>query len=163
MSHEVRTPLHAILSMSRMLLEARQRSQSVNTQELEDLTQIIKSSETLEALVNDILFISKMQTSGFELNNSAFDVCELIEDIAALLALRWSAKNVEAVTDLRVPEFSYEVSFCCVAHRWGHIALDILRCASTPPNSHQSVDQCDEVYGPRQCATLRLAGRAAPG
>ncbi len=146
MSHEVRTPLHAILSMSRMLLEARQRGQptNANAQELEDLTQIIKSSETLEALVNDILFISKMQTSGFELSNSPFDVCELIEDIAALLALRWSAKDVEAVTDLRVPEFSFEA--CLLSSRCYLTTVDLFRCAASAADSHEFVDECDEVH-----------------
>ena len=109
MSHEIRTPLHAILSMSRMLMDSKHSNTSATQQELEDLSHIIKASETLEALVNDILFISKMQTASFELNNAPMNVCELMEDITQLLALRWATKTVEAVTDLLVPEFSYEV------------------------------------------------------
>ena len=109
MSHEIRTPLHAILSMSRMLMDSKHSNTSATQQELEDLSHIIKASETLEALVNDILFISKMQTASFELNNAPMNVCELMEDITQLLALRWATKTVEAVTELLVPEFSYEV------------------------------------------------------
>jgi len=109
MSHEIRTPLHAILSMSRMLMDSREQDPNASAQDLEDLSQIIKSSETLQALVNDILFISKMQTASFELGNRTMDVCELLEDITQLLALRWSGKNVECQTQLRVPEFSFEV------------------------------------------------------
>lgn len=109
MSHEIRTPLHAILSMSRMLMDSREKDPNASPQDLEDLSQIIKSSETLQALVNDILFISKMQTASFELGNRTMDVCELLEDITQLLALRWSGKNVECQTLLRVPEFYFEV------------------------------------------------------
>ncbi len=114
MSHEIRTPLHAILCMSRMLMDAFSADKRTTPQETADLTQVIKSAETLEALVNDILFISKMQSTGLELNNDTFDVCELIEDITQLLALRWAGKRVEAVTVLKVNEFSYEVSLACL-------------------------------------------------
>ena len=89
----------------------------------QDLTHILRSAETLEALVNDILFISKMQvcprrdgccvtaaqTTSFELSNSEFDVCELLEDITQLLALRWASKRVESITLLMVPEFQFLV------------------------------------------------------
>eukprot|EP00049_Salpingoeca_infusionum_P005590 m.94034 g.94034 ORF g.94034 m.94034 type:complete len:972 (-) comp13015_c1_seq1:437-3352(-) len=108
MSHEIRTPLHAILSMSQMLMESRKRDPTADPQDLDDITQIIKSSETLQALVNDILFISKMQTSSFALSNQPFDVCELLEDITQLLALRYNSKeDVECVSIVRVPEFEY--------------------------------------------------------
>jgi signal transduction histidine kinase len=109
MSHEIRTPLHAIMSMSRMLMDSLHADAQSSPQELQDLTQIIRSSETLEALVNDILFIAKMENAGLELHNSAFDVCELIEDITQLLALRWAGKSVEAVTLIKLQEFSFEV------------------------------------------------------
>lgn len=92
MSHEIRTPLHAILSMGRMLMESRQMDPNADAQDLEDLAQIIRSSETLEALVNDVLFISKMQTSSFTLVNKPFDVCEMMEDVTQLLSLRWESK-----------------------------------------------------------------------
>lgn len=92
MSHEIRTPLHAILSMGRLLMESRQMDSNADPQDLEDLAQIIRSSETLEALVNDVLFISKMQTSSFSLINKTFDVCEMLEDVTQLLALRWEGK-----------------------------------------------------------------------
>ena len=90
-------------------MDSLRADKSTTPQEIEDLTQIIKSAETLEALVNDILFISKMQSTGLELNNDTFDVCELIEDITQLLALRWNGKPVEALTLIKVNEFSYEV------------------------------------------------------
>lgn len=75
MSHEIRTPLHAILSMGRMLLDSRCSEAAVTGgEDVADLSQIVKSAETLEALVNDILFISKMQTVGFELDSRQTDV-----------------------------------------------------------------------------------------
>ncbi|EDQ87916.1 uncharacterized protein MONBRDRAFT_26982 [Monosiga brevicollis MX1] len=108
MSHEIRTPLHAILSMGRMLLDSRSEDPNASQQDISDLSQLIRSSETLEALVNDILFISKMQTSSFKLANKTFDACELLEDITQLLALRWATKDVEVIARLEVPEFQFE-------------------------------------------------------
>lgn len=37
-------------------------------------------------------------------------MCELVEDITQLLALRYSAKNVECCAQLNVPEFKFEVT-----------------------------------------------------
>ncbi len=112
MSHEIRTPLHAILSMGRMVLDSRQARGSPSTQEVEDLTQIIKSSEALQNLVNDILFISKIQTNTFELSMSTFDVCELTEDVISSHFVQASAKQLEIVSLIRLPEFSLEVCYC---------------------------------------------------
>ena len=109
MSHEIRTPLHAILSMGRMLLDSRCSDPSASEQDINDLCQIVKASETLEALVNDILFISKMQTVGFKLDSRENDVCELVEDIAQVLSMRSASKAVECVVLLRLPEFTYDV------------------------------------------------------
>ena len=109
MSHEIRTPLHAILSMGRMVLDSRQARPDANPQEIEDLTQIIKSSESLQNLVNDILFISKMQTNTFELSISTFDVCELVEELASSSVQQSREKGLELVTIVRLPEFTFQV------------------------------------------------------
>lgn len=58
-----------------MLMDSRRADPRADRQDLEDIGQIIKSSETLEALVNDILFISKMQTNTFELGNRRYHLC----------------------------------------------------------------------------------------
>jgi hypothetical protein len=182
MSHEIRTPLHAILSLSRMMLDSRisnpvapvlklnsgtlapilapapaplpsspspqnsllvpelvgqsiaggawgyrctptpptpaptlpapapmPRDEAADTEDIHDLSQIVKASETLEALVNDILFISKMQTAGFALDYRATDLCSVVEDTASILAIRAAGKNVECVVQLQFPEFEFEV------------------------------------------------------
>jgi signal transduction histidine kinase len=122
MSHEIRTPLHAIQSMGRMLLDSRQARNQDNTREQQDLHLIVKSAENLETLVNDILFISKMQTTSFELHASNFDVCELIEDVVASAMTRIPKKQVEIFSLMTLPEFTYEVAL----HRWRYF-----RCISS--------------------------------
>ena len=155
--------MHAILSISRILLETRQQDERATQQELEDLGHVIKGSETLEALVNDILFISKMQTSGFELNNSLFDVCELVEDIGQLQALRWLAKEVEVCVDLRVPEFSFDVFADALRLRQIITNLSTNAMSAAGPRRCKADPYAQEVHGRRQRDTAGRSGGAASG
>lgn len=122
-----------------------------DVQEVEDLTQIVRSSETLEALVNDILFISKMQTTGFELQPRPVELCELLEDITQLLALRWASKTVECVARLGVPEFGY------------HITADPLRLRQVLTNlSTNAMKFTDQGHVTLSAELVEVAPRSHP-
>ncbi len=111
MSHEIRTPLHAIMSMSRMLLDGKAEGRKRALQDdVADLTHIVKSSETLESLVNDILLLSKIQATGFHLDYHTANLSELIEDTMELLGTRAIDRHIELVVTLRLPEFYFEAS-----------------------------------------------------
>ena len=67
------------------------------------------------------------QTSSFELNYTELDVCELLEDITQLLALRWTDKAVEAVSYLQV----------CGCGCVDRCDIDVTcRCRSSPSRCH---------------------------
>ncbi|MFO7932068.1 MAG: response regulator [Thermodesulfobacteriota bacterium] len=79
-SHEVRTPLNAVLGFTDMLIDT-----SLNDTQLDFARTIRNSSEALLALINDILDFSKIESGELELENIdfspellAYDVCELI-------------------------------------------------------------------------------------
>ncbi len=89
MSHELRTPLNGVLGMARALyrtdLDDRQRSQ---------LETILKSGDTLLAMLNDLLDISKIEAGHTDLNPAPFDLRVSGEQCVQLWSELASTKGV---------------------------------------------------------------------
>ncbi|WP_254063017.1 ATP-binding protein [Caulobacter sp. S45] len=74
MSHEIRTPLNGVLAMAQILT----RSELAPVQR--DRVEVIRQSgETLLALLNDILDVSKIEAGKLELEVAEFDLQDVIE------------------------------------------------------------------------------------
>ena len=90
MSHEIRTPLNGILGMTTLALETKL------TPRQREYVAIVKSSaESLVAIVNDVLDVSKIEARRLDLERTEFDVRETVGDAAKLLAVRASEKRLE--------------------------------------------------------------------
>ena len=79
MSHEMRTPLHGMLGLLGVI-----KNRPRDAKETEELGQVVKSGQHLLALINDILDISKIESSGLQLESKDFDLELLIEDVLAM-------------------------------------------------------------------------------
>jgi len=79
MSHEVRTPLNGVLGISAML-------ELLNLEpDVHRLVGIIRSSgETLLRVIDDILDFSKIEAGKLEIEHSAVNLPELVQDIVSL-------------------------------------------------------------------------------
>jgi len=78
MSHELRTPLNGVLGMAQALTHERL------TKTQQDRVAIIRrSSETLLAVLNDLLDLSKIETAGLELEIGEFDLEQLVSGVVA--------------------------------------------------------------------------------
>ena len=83
MSHEFRTPLNSILSLSRMLLD---RIDGELTPEQEkQVTFIQKAAEGLSDLVNDLLDLAKVEAGKVVLHPTKFEVSELFATLRGML------------------------------------------------------------------------------
>jgi signal transduction histidine kinase len=82
-SHELRTPLNAILGMSEVM-SGGQLGEVENKKHLEYVNDIHHSGQYLLDLINDILDLSKIESSQMEVNDSVFNVGDAIEDAIRL-------------------------------------------------------------------------------
>jgi signal transduction histidine kinase len=83
MSHEFRTPLNAVLSLSRMLLE-RVDGELTSAQEKQVML-IRKSAEELTELINNLLDLAKVEAGKIEIFPSMIEVSELFGALRSIL------------------------------------------------------------------------------
>lgn len=98
-SHEIRTPLTAIIGFSQ-ILKLQHRPNQEKTREQEYAEIIHESSQHLLALVNDLLDLSKIESGGFEINESWVDVAREITSIKTVLGVEADRKGVSLQIDL---------------------------------------------------------------
>jgi len=90
MSHEIRTPMNGILGMAQLLLMP-----GLKDEERHDFARtILNSGQTLLALLNDILDLSKVEAGKIELEHIAFDPSQVINDVAFLFSDQAQRKNL---------------------------------------------------------------------
>ncbi|CAK0771040.1 hypothetical protein WCLP8_4670001 [uncultured Gammaproteobacteria bacterium] len=95
MSHEIRTPMNGVLGM----IEILQRSPLAAAQR--QAVDIIRdSSETLIAIIDDILDLSKIEAGRLPLEAVPVSMREIVEGVADLLAIRAREKRLMVITDL---------------------------------------------------------------
>lgn len=90
MSHEIRTPLSAIIGFAEASLDAGRTAM-----DHQDATQkIIRSSNHLLQIINDILDVSKIEANKLELEHVEVSPFELLADIEALVKPQADAKGL---------------------------------------------------------------------
>ena len=79
MSHDLRTPMHAILSMNELML-----STQLTERQQRYTHNIEKAGRWLLGIINDILEFAKIESGKLELLKSEFDLYQLVQDVVGL-------------------------------------------------------------------------------
>lgn len=80
MSHQLRTPLNAVIGYSEILLE--DAAAEANEEQQKDLKRIHNAGKHLLALVADVLDLSKIDGQNVDLSIQSFDLKSFVEDLA---------------------------------------------------------------------------------
>jgi two-component system sensor histidine kinase BarA len=90
MSHEIRTPMNGMMVMAELLNTADLAPRQKRYADV-----IVKSGQSLIAIINDILDLSKIEAGRLELEHIAVSPVEIINDVVGLFWERASTKGLD--------------------------------------------------------------------
>ena len=99
MSHEIRTPMNAILGMSQLLM----RPGITQEKQQHYIGAIYSSGQSLMALLNDILDLSRIEAGKLELETLAFDPVQIMHRTQTLFEKLASDKGIQIEVSWRGP------------------------------------------------------------
>ncbi|MEM6329419.1 MAG: response regulator [Planctomycetota bacterium] len=94
-SHELRTPMNAIVGMTALALE-----ENISDELREYLQTIRESADAMLHLINDVLDLAKFESDRFELDEATFDPRDVLEGTVKALAAAAHAKGLELVCNV---------------------------------------------------------------
>jgi signal transduction histidine kinase/DNA-binding response OmpR family regulator len=100
-SHELRTPLSALLGMNELL----KAQNNFSSEERELVQGIHESGQSLLAMVNDLLDLSKMEAGKLDITKIAVDIHDIIQETVQLFKTTANSKRItlNSHVDPRIP------------------------------------------------------------
>ncbi len=120
-SHELRTPLNMVIGFGEMIMAAPKAYGRVPQALLADLAVIVRNSQHLAALIDDVLDLSQIEAGQMALTREQASLREIVE--AAIIAVRplFDSKHLYLETDLTGDDTLY-----CDRTRLREVVLNLL-------------------------------------
>ena len=149
MSHDIRTPMNAIVGLTTLTEKNPNDTKSVK----ENLRKIRLASNHLLTLINDILDISKVESGKISLSPQTFSIVETVKNLVNLSQPMIKEKNIDFNFHISRIEKEY---FYADQLRLNQIYINILSNAIkyTEPGGHISVDMKEEESQTQGCVKL---------
>ncbi|PKD21692.1 hypothetical protein APR41_01520 [Salegentibacter salinarum] len=99
-SHEIRTPIHAVLGFTDLLLENEEDAHKTSY-----LKAVKIAGDSLLFIVNDILDLSKMDAGLLQIDKDVFDIRDVVNRVFSILHLKAHQKKIgfEPIIETNVP------------------------------------------------------------
>ena len=149
MSHDIRTPMNAIIGLTTIAEKNLGDTDSVR----ESLRKITLASNHLLTLINDILDISKVESGKLNLSPLTFSIVETVENLVNLSQPMIKEKNIEF--NFRINRMEKEYLYTDQL-RLNQICINLLSNAIkyTEPGGRVSVDMREEESPKPGCVRL---------
>ena len=96
MSHDIRTPMNAIIGYTTLAL-----TNATNTEKVKDyLGKILSSSNHLLSLINDILDMSRIESGKIKIDETEANLSDMLHDIKTIINGQIHAKQLELFMDV---------------------------------------------------------------
>ena len=102
MSHEIRTPMNAILGMAYLAMKS-----GLTPRQHEYVAKIHSAARSLLGILNDILDFSKIEAGKVALEETPFELEQVVQNALFMVQQRAEAKRIELILDYRLPGKSY--------------------------------------------------------
>lgn len=119
MSHDIRTPMNAIVGMTRIAAAYVEKPERIR----DCLEKIEYSSHHLLSLINDVLDMSKIESGRLEINQVEFDLSEQIASITSIISAQ--AKDRSQEFDVYIHNIQHE-KLVGDALRFNQVLINIL-------------------------------------
>ena len=96
MSHELRTPLNAIVGFTQLL----KISENIDARERDNVAEIEKAGESLSALINEVLDLSRIEAGKLKLSDEHVDLHALAEECLQLVAPIAQPRGISVTTHI---------------------------------------------------------------
>lgn len=118
-SHELRTPLNAIMGFGSFLED--EISGPLNEKQHEYVQKLLKGSDRMLALVDELLDFARLQAGRFEVSPTETDYLSLIDEAVAFLEPAAREKEIRIAQEVQVPE-----TVCVDARRIMQVLTNLL-------------------------------------